>query len=224
LSQLPPLLQKRLGYRFRNSDLLERALTHRSFGSPNNERLEFLGDGVLGCVVAEALCARFPDLQEGRLTPLRAALVREECLAEVARSLQLEDFLRLGEGERAGAPEVRPSILADALEAVFGAVFLDGGYDAARAAIVGAYGERIDALDSEREVKDAKTQLQETLQARRLRLPQYRVTAVHGEAHRQVFEVECVVEDLGLSAVGAGSSRRRAEQQAAEGVLSRIAT
>jgi ribonuclease-3 len=223
LSELPPLLQKRLGYRFRDSGLLERALTHRSYGAPNNERLEFLGDGVLGCVIAEALCARFPDLQEGKLTPLRAALVREECLAEVARSLQLEEVLRLGEGERAGALEVRPSILADALEAVFGAVFLDGGYEQARAAIVRAYGERIEALDTARAAKDAKTLLQETLQARRLRLPQYRVTVVHGEAHRQVFEVECVVEDLGLSASGTGSSRRRAEQQAAEAVLSRIA-
>jgi ribonuclease-3 len=223
LSQLPPLFQNRLGYRFREPGLLERALTHRSYGAPNNERLEFLGDGVLGCVVAEALCARFPDLQEGKLTPLRAALVREECLAEVARSLQLEEVLRLGEGERAGALEVRPSILADALEAVFGAVFLDGGYEQARAAIVRAYGERMDALDTGRAAKDAKTLLQETLQARRLRLPQYRVTAVHGEAHRQVFEVECVVEDLGLNASGTGSSRRRAEQRAAEAVLSRIA-
>lgn len=222
MSQLPPLFEKRLGYRFREAGLLERALTHRSFGTPNNERLEFLGDGVLGCAIAEALCAKFPGLPEGRLTPLRAALVREECLADVARDLQLAECVRLGEGERAGTAEVRPSILADALEAVFGAVFLDGGYDQARAAILRVYGERIEALDPGAAMKDAKTQLQETLQARRLKLPEYRVMAVKGEAHRQTFEVECVVEDLGLSAVGEGSSRRRAEQRAAEGVLSRI--
>lgn len=222
MSQLPPLFQKRLGYRFREPGLLERALTHRSYGTPNNERLEFLGDGVLGCAIAESLCVRFPDLPEGRLTSLRAALVREECLAEVAGELQLEGYVRLGEGERSGSTAVRPSILADALEAVFGAIFLDGGYEQARAAILRAYGERIEALDPESAVKDAKTRLQETLQARRLRLPQYRVTAVKGEAHRQTFEVECLVEDLGLSAVGEGSSRRRAEQQAAEGVLDRI--
>ena len=222
MSQLPPLFEKRLGYRFREAGLLERALTHRSFGTPNNERLEFLGDGVLGCAIAEALCAKFPGLPEGRLTPLRAALVREECLADVARDLQLAECVRLGEGERAGTAEVRPSILADALEAVFGAVFLDGGYDQARAAILRVYGERIEALDPGAAMKDAKTQLQETLQARRLKLPEYRVMAVKGEAHCQTFEVECVVEDLGLSAVGEGSSRRRAEQRAAEGVLSRI--
>jgi ribonuclease-3 len=222
LSKPPPPFQKRLGYRFREPGLLEQALTHRSYGTPNNERLEFLGDGVLGCAIAEALCARFPGMPEGKLTPLRAALVREECLSEVARDLKLDDYVRLGEGERSGAAEVRPSILADTLEAVFGAVFLDGGYEQARAAILRVYGERIDALDPEAAVKDAKTRLQEALQARRLKLPQYRVTAVKGEAHRQTFEVECVAEDLGLRAVGEGSSRRRAEQQAAEGVLSRI--
>lgn len=222
MSQLPPLFQKRLGYRFKEPRLLEQALTHRSFGTPNNERLEFLGDGVLGCAIAEALCTRFPDLPEGRLTSLRAALVREETLAEVARELKLDGYVRLGEGERAGAEQVRPSILADALEAVFGAVFLDGGYEQARAAILRVYAGRIDALDPDAQAKDAKTRLQEALQARRLKLPQYRVTAVKGEAHRQTFEVECVVEELGVSALGEGSSRRRAEQQAAEGVLSRI--
>ena len=224
MSQLPPLFQKRLGYRFGDTGLLERALTHRSFGTPNNERLEFLGDGVLGCAIAEALCARFPDLPEGRLTSLRAALVREESLADVAHDLALETYIRLGEGERAGAAEVRPSILADALEAVFGAVFLDGGYGEARAAILRVYGGRIEALDADAAVKDAKTRLQEALQARRLKLPEYRVTTVKGEAHRQTFEVECVVEELGLRASGEGTSRRRAEQQAAESVLSRISS
>ena len=217
-------MQKRLGYRFRELRLLEQALTHRSHGTPNNERLEFLGDGVLGCAIAEALYTRFPDLPEGRLTSLRAALVREECLADVARDLKLDALVRLGEGERAGADGVRPSILADAMEAVFGAVFLDGGYEQARNAILNAYGERIDALSPDSAVKDAKTRLQEALQARRLKLPLYRVTAVRGEAHRQTFEVECLVEELGVSATGEGSSRRRAEQQAAEGVLSRIGT
>lgn len=223
MAPVPPLFLERLGYGFRDPALLDQALTHRSHGFPNNERLEFLGDGVLGCAVAEALYERFPDLPEGRLTPLRAALVREETLAEVAHALGVERLVRLGEGERQGAPEVRPSILADAVEAIFGAVFLDGGYEAARAAILRVYGARIDALDPDAEDKDAKTRLQETLQAQRLKLPEYRVTAVRGAAHRATFEVECVVEDLGLRALGTGTSRRRAEQQAAEGVLSRIA-
>lgn len=214
-------LEKRLGYRFGSAGLLDQALTHRSFGTPDNERLEFLGDGVLGCAVAQELYERFPELPEGQLTRLRAHLVREETLAEAARELGLAGALRLGEGELAGGAEPKSSMLADALEAVFGAVFLDGGYAAARQAILRVLGARIEQLHAAPE-KDPKTQLQETLQAGRRRLPEYRVVTVRGEAHRRSFEVECVVPDLGLRATGSGSTRRRAEQQAAQGVLDQL--
>ena len=209
-------LEKRIGYRFTASRLLEQALTHRSRGTDNNERLEFLGDGVLGCAVADELYARFPRLPEGKLTRLRASLVREESLAEAATRLGLADELRL---ERIAA---QPSLLADALEAIVGAVFLDGGYEAARKTVVALFGPQIDALDPEQAAKDAKTELQERLQARRLKLPEYRVVSVQGEAHQQSFQVECRVAALDLSATGSGSSRQRAEQQAARRVLEQL--
>lgn len=215
-------LERRLGHRFSAPRLLEQALTHRSHGADNNERLEFLGDGVLGCAVADELYARFPQLSEGKLTRLRASLVREEALASTARELGLAEHLRLGEGELAAGPEPRPSILADALEAVFGAVFLDGGYEAAREALLAVFGRELDQLDPERPGKDAKTELQELAQARRLKLPEYRVTSVRGEAHRQFFEVECTVPGLGLRATGSGTSRQRAEQQAAKNLLEQL--
>jgi ribonuclease-3 len=218
----PAALEKRLGHRFASPQLLEQALTHRSRGADNNERLEFLGDGVLGCAVADELYARFPQLSEGKLTRLRASLVREEALAGVANDLGIGEFLRLGEGELAAGPEPRPSILADALEAVLGAVFLDAGYEAARKTVLGAFGPLIDRLDPERPAKDAKTRLQEMLQASHRRLPQYRVVAVQGEAHRQSFEVECSVAELDLTATGSGTSRQRAEQQAAKAMLERL--
>ena len=176
---------------------------------------------MLGCAVAEELFARFPRLSEGKLTRLRASLVREETLAEVARGLGLAALLRLGEGELASAREPRPSILADALEAVFGAVFLDGGYAAARKAVLAVLAPHIERLDPERPAKDAKTQLQELLQAGHKPLPEYRVVAVQGEQHRQSFEVECIVAG-GVTARGTGSSRQRAEQQAAAAVLEKI--
>ena len=198
-----PALEKRIGHRFAEAALLERALTHRSYGSPHNERLEFLGDGVLDCAVAEELCLRFPDLAEGELSRLRASLVREAALAEIARDIGLPEFLRLGE----------------ALEAIFGAVFLDGGYDAARAAIRHTLGGALERIDAGSTVKDPKTRLQETLQGRRRRLPRYHVAATTGAAHKQTFEVECIVEELGLAATGSGTSRRAAEQQAAENML-----
>jgi len=196
--------------------LLEQALTHRSSGPDNNERLEFLGDGVLGCAVAEELVARFPRLPEGKLTQLRARLVREESLVEVAGRLGIAGFLRVA------IPEPPPSILADALEAVFGAVFLDGGYEAARKSVIAAFGPLLERLDPERTAKDAKTLLQEMLQARRRPLPEYRVVSVQGAAHRQSFEVECAVAELGLKGTGSGSSRQRAEQQAAKAVLEQL--
>ena len=218
----PAALEKRLGHRFADAALLEQALTHRSVGPQNNERLEFLGDGVLGCAMAQELYARFPRLSEGKLTRLRASLVREEALAEVAGELGLAAFIRLGEGELASSPVARPSILADALEALVGAVFLDGGYDAARQMVLRVFDPLIGRLDPERPAKDAKTQLQELLQARRRPLPEYRVASVQGEAHRQSFEVECVVAKPALSAVGTGSSRQRAEQQAAMAMLDKL--
>jgi ribonuclease-3 len=214
-----PVLERRIGHRFADPELLAQALTHRSFGSPHNERLEFLGDGVVGCVIAEELYSRFPGIAEGELSRLRASLVREAALAEVARAIGLADFLRLGEGELSSGGTERPSILADALEATYGAVFLDGGYEAARAAIRRSFGEALEQLDSRQPAKDAKTSLQELLQGRRQKLPEYRVVATAGAAHKQVFEVECIAAGLGLRATGSGSSRRLAEQQAAANVL-----
>lgn len=175
---------------------------------------------MLGCAVAEELYARFPLLSEGKLTRLRASLVREEALAELARELGLASLLRLGEGELVAAAEPRPSMLADALEAVFGAIFIDGGYDAARKAVLAAFAHRFDALDPEHAAKDAKTDLQEKLQAARRPLPTYRVLSIRGAAHRQSFEVECAVGEL--TARGAGSSRQRAEQEAARAMLEKL--
>jgi ribonuclease-3 len=218
----PALIEKRLGHRFASVALLEQALTHRSHGSLNNERLEFLGDGVLGCAVAEELYARFPQLPEGKLTRLRASLVREESLAQVAEEFGLAAHLRLGEGELSSGAAPKPSIVADALEAVIGAIFLDGGYEAARKCVLLALGPHIERLDPEQPAKDAKTQLQEILQARRQRLPEYRVLSVRGAAHRQSFEVECVVAEAGMTATGAGTSRQRAEQQAASAMLEKL--
>jgi ribonuclease-3 len=215
----PAALEERLGHRFADPRLLEQALTHRSRGADNYERLEFLGDGVLGCAVADELYARFPHLPEGKLTRLRASLVREETLAEVGKTLGIDGCLRLGEGELSAGPEPRPSILADALEAVLGAVFLDGGYAAARSVVLAAFGPHIERLDPERPAKDAKTRLQELLQAQHRPLPQYRVVGVQGEAHRQSFEVQCSVDGLDVKATGTGTSRQRAEQQAAKAML-----
>lgn len=218
-----PLLEKRLGYRFRNTALAEQALTHRSFGSPHNERLEFLGDGVLGCVIAAELFTRFPGLPEGKLTRLRASLVREESLALLSRGIGLAKFLRLGDAALGQAADVRPSILADALEALFGAAYVDGGYEAAQTAILLAFRDALANLDPEQPGKDSKTRLQEYLQGRKLNLPEYRVAATKGAAHRQTFEVECRVAELRLAATGSGTTRQRAEQDAAGNLLALIA-
>lgn len=217
-----PVLEKRLGHRFRNATLVEQALTHRSFGSPHNERLEFLGDGVLGCVIAEELFGRYPGLPEGKLTRLRASLVREESLAEIARGIDLAKFLRLGDAALGQGADVRPSILADALEALFGAAFVDAGYEAAKGAILLAFGDALSRLDPEEPGKDPKTRLQEHLQGRKFKLPEYRVAATKGAAHKQTFEVECRVAELKLAATGTGTSRQRAEQAAAENLLALI--
>jgi ribonuclease III len=215
---------RHLRYSFREPALLRQALTHRSSGPVHNERLEFVGDAVLNCVVGLALYERFPALPEGDLSRLRAALVKQETLARVAQRLEIGPAIALGEGElKSGGPQ-RPSIQADALEAVFGAVFLDAGFDAARSVIVDAYAELLANADPLVLGKDAKTRLQEWLQARRMPLPEYVVTATSGEAHLQQFSVECRIAALGITSAGAGTSRRVAEQAAAEGAVRALET
>jgi ribonuclease III len=215
-------LQERLGHRFRDARLLVQALTHRSHSTPHNERLEFLGDGVLNCIVAAELYTRFASLREGELSRLRATLVREQRLHELAAGLALGDHLRLGEGELKSGGFRRPSILADALEAVIGAVYLDGGFDAVREVVVRLYRPLLETLDAKGADKDPKTQLQEWLQSRKYALPQYTVIATRGAAHDQRFEVECVVRELSLRTVGTGTSRRLAEQEAARMAFERL--
>ncbi len=214
-----PVLERRLGYRFQDSALLTQALTHRSFGSPHYERLEFLGDSVLGCAVTELLFQRHAELPEGKLSRMRAGLIREESLARIARELGIATFLRLDESTARNEGAARPSILADALEAIYGAVFLDGGYASAREVIARTFGTALSQLDPESVQKDAKTRLQETLQAKRRAKPQYRVLAETGAKQSLTFEVECAVHELQLKATGSGSSRQRAEQQAAGNLL-----
>jgi len=212
-------LQRRIGYRFEDALLLTRALTHRSFGSDHNERLEFLGDAVLSLVISGLLFERFAGSDEGDLTRVRAHLVREESLHRMALQLALPEVLKLGEGEARGGGAQRASILADALEALIGATFLDGGFDAARAVVKGLFGEIIATTDVASWSKDAKTELQEWLQARRLPVPTYRISATRGQAHAQTFEVECVVPPLNMIESGEGRSRRVAEQEAARRLL-----
>jgi ribonuclease-3 len=216
-------LADRLDYHFRDSSLFAQALTHRSYGAQHNERLEFIGDAVLNCVVAAALYRRLPTLSEGDLSRLRANLVNRDSLASQARALDLGSALRLGDGERRGAAEVRPSIIADALEAVLGAIFLDGGYAAAATVIEQIYAELLDAADPKVQGKDPKTRLQEWLQARRLPVPDYSVTLISGEAHAQLFTVACRVAALDLEATAQGTSRRAAEQAAAGLACERLA-
>ncbi len=208
-------LDAALGYAFRNPELLMQALTHRSYGAPNNERLEFLGDSVLNCSVAQALYDAFPGLPEGSLSRLRANLVRQETLAEIAIKLKLGDVLRLGEGELKSGGFRRPSILADALESILGAVFLDGGFDAAQAVVRGMFAPLIAAIDPKASGKDPKTELQEILQARRMPLPEYRLVGTQGEAHDQDFIVDCVMGNPKMTTRGQGKNRRAAEQEAA---------
>jgi ribonuclease-3 len=208
-------LFSRLGHRFHDPQLRLQALTHRSYGAPHNERLEFLGDGVLNCAIASLLYERFPGLPEGHLSRLRANLVNQDSLSRLANALDLGSYLRLGEGELKSGGFRRPSILADALEACFGAVFLDGGYDVAAAVIRRLYEPVIAELDPRDLGKDPKTLLQEFLQGRRLPLPRYNVLAVRGEAHEQSFQVECVIPELDIRTEGEGPSRRSAEQLAA---------
>jgi ribonuclease-3 len=208
-----------LGHHFADQKLLRTALTHRSFGTPNNERLEFLGDGVLDCVIAAALYNRFPELPEGDLSRLRADLVRQDTLHQLALGLNIGDALRLGEGELKSGGAQRPSILADALEALFGAIYLDAGFEAAAAVVVRLYAPLLAALQPGNVRKDAKTGLQEWLQGRKKALPRYSVIEATGAAHEQSFAVACEIDDPPLRTLGQGSSRRIAEQNAAEQAL-----
>lgn len=215
-------LEKTLGYRFHRPELLRQALTHRSHSSPHNERLEFLGDSVLNCVIASLLYRRFASLKEGELSRLRANLVRQESLAEIAAAMSLGDVLRLGEGELKSGGFRRPSILADTLEAIFGAIYLDAGFTAAEACIAELYRARFEQIDPRDAGKDAKTALQEWLQGRRLPVPQYTLLATRGEAHAQEFEVACSIPAVDLQVTGRGASRRGAEQEAAQAALDKM--
>ena len=215
-------LESRLRYEFRNAELLRQALTHRSHSSTHNERLEFLGDSVLNCAVAALLFQRFGKLDEGDLSRVRANLVKQQSLYEIAQALNISEGLRLGEGELRSGGFRRPSILADTLEAVLGAVFLDGGFDAAQTVIKRLYVPILDHIDPRTLGKDAKTLLQEYLQGHKIALPTYTVVATHGAAHNQQFEVECTVPKLEVKVSGSGASRRAAEQAAAKKALDEV--
>jgi ribonuclease III len=217
-------LQTRLQHQFKDVGLLQRAVTHRSFSADHNERLEFLGDSVLGMVIAGMLYERLRDLPEGDLSRVRANLVRQETLHQLALELGLPNVLRLGEGESKSGGQKRPSILADALEALIGAVYLDAGFETAQALVLQLF-KAVDVNPNMQAIgKDAKTELQEWLQGRKMKLPIYRVVGTLGAAHEQTFEVECEIEELNLSERGIGTSRRAGEQAAAAVTLLCIKT
>ena len=215
-------LESALDYRFSDPALLDQALTHRSHNARHNERFEFLGDSILNFVVAALLFQQFQTVDEGDLSRLRANLVKQSALADIAQGLNLSNYLRLGEGELKSGGFRRPSILADALEAIFCAVFLDGGFDAARAVISRLYAPLLAQVDPKTLGKDPKTLLQELLQGSKLDLPQYTVVATRGAAHSQMFDVECAVPKLELKVTASGSSRRAAEQLAATEIITLI--
>ena len=209
-------LTKRLTYKFVETNLLTQALTHRSYSAQNNERLEYLGDGALNFIIANQLYQRFPALDEGDLSRLRAQLVKEATISEIALSLDLGDALKLGEGELKSAGWRRPSILADALEAIIGAVYLDGGFAAAEALVLHLYADKLNTIDPKVIDKDPKSLLQELLQGKKVAVPEYAVVHTGGEAHAQVFIVECFIQKMDIRTVGEGTSRRIAEQKAAQ--------
>ncbi|OMH38124.1 ribonuclease III [Motiliproteus sp. MSK22-1] len=212
-------LSKSLGYQFKDSQLMELALTHRSCGNNNNERLEFLGDSILNFVIADALFQQFPKAKEGQMSRLRARLVKGVTLAELAREMDLGEYLRLGSGELKSGGFRRESILADAVEALIGAIYLDSGLEQCRNRILSWYQSRLQSLSLDDTQKDPKTRLQEFLQSRRAELPKYHLIKVEGEAHAQTFYIECEIAFLGQSTHGQGSSRRIAEQVSAEAGL-----
>lgn len=217
-----PLLRK-LGLRFQNPAWIEQALSHRSVGKENNERLEFLGDSILNFAIASLLYVRFPDASEGELSRLRAHLVREESLADIALEYQLSDYLRMGAGELRSGGFRRHSILADTIEAIIAAVYCDAGLPAALEFVTRLYEKRLDAPDLRQTIKDPKTALQERLQAQKKALPIYHLLKTEGDDHEQVFFVECEVAALQLKTQGQGVSRRKAEQQAAAEMLAQMA-
>ncbi|MBP8173022.1 MAG: ribonuclease III [Aeromonadaceae bacterium] len=215
-------LEKKLGYLYVNDDLLKRAITHRSAGSRHNERLEFLGDSILSLVIAEALYHRFPDVSEGDMSRMRATLVREKTLAELAREFDLGEYLILGPGELKSGGYRRESILADTVEAIIGSIYLDSDMERIRTLLLQWYASRLDEIRPGADQKDPKTRLQEFLQGRRRPLPSYAVIKVKGEAHNQEFTVQCDIEGMEAPVIGVGSSRRKAEQSAAEKALEQL--
>nr|WP_136250628.1 ribonuclease III [Ningiella ruwaisensis] len=215
-------LNKRIGYEFADQILLTQALTHRSAAKTHNERLEFLGDAVLGLCIAEILYKKYPKQPEGKLTRMRSNLVKGDTLAGIARELELGDMLRLGSGELKSGGHRRDSILADAVEAILGAIYLESGLEAVKQSIETLFASRIEKLDPNVQIKDSKTQLQEYLQSRQLPLPNYEVLQISGKDHAQIFEVACEVEALNISKNASGKSRRIAEQKAAKSVLETI--
>lgn len=215
-------LSRRINYDFKDRELVAIALTHRSAGSANNERLEFLGDSILGFVIADELYQRFPKANEGQLSRLRAGLVKGESLARIGRGIDLGDYLFLGPGELRSGGQSRDSIIADALEALFAAVYLDGGYEQSRTVILALFNKRLEALTLDSQQKDPKTRLQELLQARKLSLPTYTIISVSGEQHDQTFSVSCEVPGIAFTSEGVGASRRKAEQAAALNLLDQL--
>lgn len=215
-------LARALGHEFADPGLLQTALTHRSHSAPHNERLEFIGDSVLNCAVALELYRRFPALAEGEMSRLRANLVRQDTLHQIAETLQLGNYLRLGEGELKSGGHRRPSILADAVEAIIGAVHLDAGFDASMSLVARLYASRLAEIVPGQQIKDPKTRLQEYLQGRRMALPRYVLLDTLGEQHAQNFHVACEISALRLKTEGVGQSRRAAEQMAAERALENL--
>ncbi|MFT5542379.1 MAG: ribonuclease-3 [Glaciecola sp.] len=215
-------INKVIDYKFDDLSLLEQAFTHRSAAKIHNERLEFLGDAILGMVVAEILYQQFPEQPEGKLTRMRSSLVKGDTLALIAKEHDFGSFLKLGSGEMKSGGHRRSSILADAVEAVIGAIFLESGIDAAKNTIIKLFASRIKKLDPNIQIKDNKTQLQEYLQSRQLPLPNYEVVSISGKDHAQTFEVACTVEPLKTSQIGVGKSRRQAEQNAAKKTLEKL--
>jgi ribonuclease-3 len=209
-------LSSRLEYTFNNEALLTEALTHRSAAPVNNERLEFLGDGILNFVIAARLFKQYPEMQEGDLSRLRASLVNKDSLADIAKLLELGEYIKLGSGELKSGGRRRDSILADAVEAILGAVYLDGGFDTCRSLVLRLYAEKLHNIPDIQTLKDPKTRLQELLQSRRYPLPEYTVLDVSGKAHKQMFRVECRIRELECITTAEGRSRRKAEQAAAE--------
>ncbi|MCI6631509.1 MAG: ribonuclease III [Sutterella sp.] len=222
----PALLEQRIGYVFKNKSLLKRALTHRSFGAEHNERLEFLGDSVLNCAVGHSLFLRDKHFNEGVLSRVRANFVCEKTLDEIARAIEISSYIRLGEGELHTGGATRPSIMADACEAVFGAIFLDSDFEQAERVILRLYEPILSAgaITSERLSKDAKTRLQEALQARHMDLPEYTIVDSEGAAHALTFRCACRIGRFSICEYGSGTSRRAAEQQAAAKALVALET